>query len=303
MKRLFIIFLALFLILNTGCSSEKHMNESSVSESSGYIENQQGKTTTSQKENEPITDERNDEIVVNQKDDVPSKENVTENPDEGKDAQSDQTVEDTSEKPSVSKEESLPEPTEPNPLPNNELPVQHDPPKTVIDEPAENEEVSDPPKEPNASAQDTRAVANKVIEYINSYRTEQGVSGLTKLSGLTEYAEYRSRQLVSNFAHNTTDERAAATALKYGQYVDPTLYGMTGEPYYTANAREAIAQGGYVGTIDIVAKNLAQLVRNSAGHWNYVGNVDYIYIAVGVTYESGMWYCDIALTRTNIDNT
>lgn len=160
---------------------------------------------------------------------------------------------------------------------------------------------AEPPSEPeksHAEAEDTRAVADKVLEYINSFRTSSAV----KLPGLTSYAEYRSRQLLSNFAHDTNDERAAATALQYGEYVDPSVYGGSGEPYYRANANEAIAKAGYVGTVDEVAYRLATLVRNSAEHWCYIGSAEYGYIAVGVTYESGMWYCDIAVTAENTDN-
>ena len=149
-----------------------------------------------------------------------------------------------------------------------------------------------------AGAEDTRAVADKVLEYINSFRTSSAV----KLPGLTSYAEYRSRQLIRNFAHDTNDERAAATALQYGEYVDPSVYGGSGEPYYRANANEAIAKAGYVGTVDEVAYRLATLVRNSAEHWCYIGSAEYGYIAVGVTYESGMWYCDIAVAAENTDN-
>ena len=148
-----------------------------------------------------------------------------------------------------------------------------------------------------AGAEDARTVADKVLEYINSFRTSPAV----KLSGLTSYAEYRSRQLIRNFAHDTNDERAAATALQYGEYVDPSVYG-GGEPYYRANANEAIAKAGYVGTVDEVAYRLATLVRNSAEHWCYIGSAEYGYIAVGVTYESGMWYCDIAVAAENTDN-
>lgn len=160
------------------------------------------------------------------------------------------------------------------------------------------EEVPTVQEEPKATANDCKAVADKVLEYINSYRSTPA----TKLPGLTEYAEYRSRQLISNFAHDTFDERAAATALQYGTYIEPTLYGIEGEPYYAAGAREAIAKAGYVGTVDYVAEQLASLVKNSSGHWAYVGSGEYPYIAVGVTYESGMWYCDIAMARENTDN-
>lgn len=153
------------------------------------------------------------------------------------------------------------------------------------------------PAEPNAGASDTYAVAEKVLEYINQYRS----SPATRLSGLAGYAQYRSGQLVYNFAHDTNDQRAAATALQYGEYVDPALFGGSGEPYYRANAREAIAKAGYAGTVDEVAGKLASLVKNSPNHWNYIGSSDYSYIAVGVTYESGMWYCAITVTSENTD--
>lgn len=153
------------------------------------------------------------------------------------------------------------------------------------------------PTEPRAGKNDTAAVAQRVLEYINQYRS----SPATRLSGLTEYAQYRSRQLVSNFAHSTADQRAAATALQYGEYVDPSVFGGSGQPYYRANAREAIAKAGYVGTIDEVAMKLATLVKNSQNHWNYIGDSQYCYIAVGVTYESDMWYCAITVASENTD--
>lgn len=148
-----------------------------------------------------------------------------------------------------------------------------------------------------AGNNDTDAVAQKVLEYINGYRS----SPATMLSGLTEYAKYRSRQIVSNFAHDTADQRAAATALRYGEYVDPSVFGGSGQPYYRSNAREAIAKAGYVGTVDEVALKLANLVKNSTNHWKYIGDSQYCYIAVGVTYESGMWYCAVTVAAENTD--
>ena len=166
--------------------------------------------------------------------------------------------------------------------------------KTETTQPPAEETV---PTEPRAGKNDTAAVAQRVLEYINQYRS----SPATRLSGLTEYAQYRSRQLVSNFAHDTADQRAAATALQYGEYVDPSVFGGSGQPYYRANAREAIAKAGYVGTIDEVAMKLATLVKNSPNHWNYIGDSQYCYIAVGVTYESDMWYCAITVASENTD--
>lgn len=157
--------------------------------------------------------------------------------------------------------------------------------------------VPEMPKEPIAGASDTKAVAKKVLEHVNGFRHSPAVS----LIGLTGYAEYRSRQIVSNFAHDTNDQRAAATALRYGEYVDPSVFGGSGEPYYRANAREAIAKAGYTGTVDEIALKLATLIKNSPNHWNYIGSSEYSYIAVGVTYENGMWYCVITVAAENTD--
>lgn len=183
------------------------------------------------------------------------------------------------------------EPTKPQ-KPSENIPPATKPQESEPTTPAE-------PPAVNATASDADEIAEALVTYINAYRTEQGISAATRLSGLTGYAKYRSRQIISDFSHNTLDERDAATALSYGMYVDPSLYGMDGEPYYTACAGEAIAKAGYVGTVDYVAKSLAALIRNSSDHWSYVGSGDYRYIGVGITYESGMWYCDVALTREN----
>ena len=84
--------------------------------------------------------------------------------------------------------------------------------------------------------------------------------------------------------------------------MEPSLYGMTGEPYYTANARDAIGRAGYRGTVEYVAEQLALQFKNSAGHWAYVGDAKYRYIAVGVTYDGGMWYCDVSVALENTDD-
>ena len=150
---------------------------------------------------------------------------------------------------------------------------------------------------PNAAESDCDAIADKVTEYLNSYRN----SPAEKLTGLTGFAKYRSGQLVSNFAHDTADQRAAATALQYGTYIDPTLYGIGGDPYYEVAGMEAIAHGSYIGSVDEIAENFALQVYNSGSHWSYVGSGDYPYMGVGVSYRNGTWYCCIMVTRENTD--
>lgn len=280
MKQLLTILLVILLIVCTGCSSKNHFNENSVSDFSGNVESQQDSTNTSQKEtsnteSNPATTERSDDTTPKQE--VSTETSPPKNDNEVKSDKKNylQSVSGTTSSAEKLKEETTDSST--------------------------SSETSEPTI-PKATAADAKAIASKMVEYINAYRAEQGVSAAVVLPGLTKYAEYRSRQLVLNFAHDTVDEREAATALEYGEYIDPPLYGMTGEPYYTANAREAILKAGYTGTMDSIAERMALLTYNSKNHWNYVGNGKYCYIAIGITYESGLWYCDIAVSIKNTDN-
>ena len=165
-------------------------------------------------------------------------------------------------------------------------------------------ETDDPPKEeiiipPKPSAD---LVAQKVAEYINQFRTEQGDVTATVIPGLTEYCKYRCTQLKTNFAHDTADQRAAAEALQYGEYVDWSLYGIEGEEnYYTANVREAIGKGNWGGTADEIAYSIANGFRNSKGHWSYVGSSKYTYMAVGVMYDGYYWYVCVCMDSENTD--
>ena len=165
-------------------------------------------------------------------------------------------------------------------------------------------ETDDPPTEeiiipPKPSAE---IVAQKVAEYINQFRTEQGDVTATVIPGLTEYCKYRCTQLKTNFAHDTADQRAAAEALQYGEYVDWSLYGIEGEEnYYTANVREAIGKGNWGGTADEIAYSIANGFRNSKGHWSYVGSSKYTYMAVGAMYDGYYWYVCVCMDSENTD--
>lgn len=163
---------------------------------------------------------------------------------------------------------------------------------------APKEEIIIPPKP------DAKVVAERIVEYINQYRTEQGAATATILSGLTEYCELRAVQLITNFAHDTTDQRSAAAELQYGRYVDWSEYGIEGEgydDYYTAECREAIGKGNWGGTADEIANAVATGFRNSPNHWRYVGDGKYTYIGVGIIYHSATcrWYCCVCVSDIN----
>lgn len=157
--------------------------------------------------------------------------------------------------------------------------------------------VKDTPQIEKATAEDAKEIASLVVEYINENRNKNGVAVAEILVGLSEYAEYRSGQIVTNFTHDTFDERAAATALEYGKYTDPALFGVEGEPFYSAEASEAIVKTDYLGSKEQVANSIANLVIGSSSHWSYVGHADNKYIGVGITYDNGIWYCDIAVSK------
>ena len=160
-----------------------------------------------------------------------------------------------------------------------------------------------------ADSNDETWIEKRVIELFNEYRN----TPLKSLSGLSEYDKLRSVQLVTNFAHDTDDERKAATELKYGKYnkYEESKYDFeTGKviytgrilEYYEVPAMEAIGRGGILKrTPEQIALEIAQGFRNSAGHWSYLGSDEYRYIGCGVTIKDGNWYCCVSVAETNID--
>ena len=279
MRKMFVI-LVLLAILLSGCSvAESEVSDMAIQSSIDSV----SQTETEKTENNVVTsDEGAESTTVSNRDDIKTT-----------DAKAPEKQETESSK-EITEEETLPPQSSgsDNSVVNENTNDSHS--SQDIEIPTETEKQT-VPTSVRAGKEDTLEVAARVLHYINEFRDVPA----TYLSGLAEYAQYRSRQLISNFAHNTADQRAAATALQYGEYVDPSVFGGSGQPYYRANAREAIAKAGYVGTVDELAYKLASLVRNSPNHWNYIGSSEYTHIAVGVTYESDMWYCAIEVTTSN----
>ena len=162
----------------------------------------------------------------------------------------------------------------------------------------------EPPKEEEIyvgiqwSEVDPADIERLVIEKVNTYRIAQGDTAATMLPGLTEVARYRANELTTNFSH--TSPRDACGVLKYGEFVDMTLYGLTAEDsYYQGFNREAIGMGDWFGTAESMSDRIADGFHHSKGHWSYVGNSKYPYIAVGVTKANGKWYVCICMSEEN----
>ena len=164
--------------------------------------------------------------------------------------------------------------------------------------------IDEPPKAEKTYARiewpevDVSDIERLVIEKINAYRTAQGNTAATALLGLTEVARYRAKELTTNFSH--TDIRDVCKELKYGEFVDMTLYGMTAEDsYYQGYSREAIGMGEWFGTAESMSDRIADGFHHSKGHWSYIGNSKYPYIAVGVTKANDKWYVCICMSKEN----
>lgn len=173
-------------------------------------------------------------------------------------------------------------------------------PKTSSAAPSNTDTAQTPPETraetpANATAADTKAVADRVIYYLNRARANIGSGELKKLPRLTVYAEYRSSQLPSNFAHDISDWFAAAKATGYGRYTEMP----DGSGSYDIGAQEAIAMAGVVGSADKIGQCLAQIIIDSSRHWPYVGSDDMKYTGVGVTCVGDLWYTCIMVTATD----
>ena len=181
------------------------------------------------------------------------------------------------------------------PAESNQQAKQTEAPKPAEEKPqtpAPAEKLETPAETPTANE-----VARKTAEKINALRQAQGSPAATVLPGLGKVAAYRAEQLVTNFSHESDPD--ACTVLKYGEYVDMSDCGMPEASYYRGYNAEAAAKGNWTGTADEIADRIANGFKNSAGHWRYVGSAEYTYMAVGITYKGGTWYCCVCVSSQN----
>ena len=184
--------------------------------------------------------------------------------------------------------------------PNKTVSQIREQPKTSSAAPSKTDTAQTPPEikpetPASATAADTKAVTDRVIYHLNRARANIGSGELKKLPRLTGYAEYRSSQLPSNFAHDISDWFAAAKATGYGRYTEMP----DGSGSYDIGAQEAIAMAGIVGSADKIGQCLAQIIIESRRHWQYVGSDEMKYTGVGVTCVDDLWYTAIMVTATD----
>lgn len=260
MKRALLLSLAGLLVLSSGC--RKHGTDYTSSENTGDVSLVVSETTA---ESEMIS----------------SAENVSSEPcatvAQGSAAESSNIA-----KPNKTVSQVREQPKTSSAAPPNTNTAQT-PPETKPETPA------------NATSADTKAVADRVIYYLNRARANIGSGELKRMPRLTGYAEYRSSQLPSNFAHDISDWFAAAKATGYGRYTEMP----DGSGSYDIGAQEAIAMAGIVGSADKIGQCLAQIIIESHRHWQYVGSDEMKYTGVGVTCVDDLWYTCIMVTATD----
>lgn len=120
---------------------------------------------------------------------------------------------------------------------------------------------------------------------------------------MSQVAQYRASQLTWNYGHSTADKRAALAYYEYGRYIDATEFGDdASNSYWEADSAEAICAGFYGTDPETMGKRIADLIRNSSGHWSYISSSEYSYIGVGVEYREGSeygWYACVMVGSVN----
>lgn len=272
----------------------------SVSQTEGSDETKSEPTTSTREnsqENDPGKNESgkdsDDQSNTYQTEPVKPTDPPVTRPPESKPAETEpiQTQPKETEPPETTPKETVPKETEP---PATEPPATEAPTEPEQTEPEETE-----PAATEITYEFKRQVASYAAQYINAYRG----SPCTVLSGMSQVAQYRASQLTWNYGHSTSDKRAALAYYEYGRYIDATEFGDdASNSYWEADSAEAICAGFYGTDPEAMGKRIADLIRDSSGHWSYISSSEYSYIGVGVEYREGSqygWYCCVMVGSVN----
>lgn len=321
MKKLLAICLAVLILICVGCRSDNAIIEC---QSDPTVNTLLSQTDPEMNESEPVfyaqADEEPTAESVSQTE-PPATESTkppaTKHPEETKPSgNKSPAVSGSTSKPTVPTEGTEPaqteppqtRPTEPDPTvpsepeeltppitqPEETQPEEMTPPITQPEEP----EPTEPPS-PEITYEFKREVASYAAQYINQYRG----SACTVLPGMSQVAQYRAGQLTWNYGHSTADKREALAHFQYGRYVDATEFGDDpSNSYWDADSAEAICAGFYGTDPHAMGKKIADLIRDSSGHWSYISSSEYSYIGVGVEYREGSeygWYACVMVGSVN----
>ncbi len=162
-------------------------------------------------------------------------------------------------------------------------------------------------------------VVQKVCDLLNEHRINQGVSKRRLLPGLNKIAQFRVKQLSTDFSHEWTDEEGtvwdaaeyAAMHFKYGEYTkEPeTRYDASTDTIIeTGKVIESYSFGsdencgkGKVLNMDNekLAKYIVEGFKNSNSHWTSLMSEELKFDGIGLYIKNGNWYCCI---NSSIEN-
>ena len=139
---------------------------------------------------------------------------------------------------------------------------------------------------------DEDLLCERILYYINQYKNVDA----TSLPRMKQFAEMRAEQLASDFSHNEDDRRYAAEYLQYEKYVDLSHWNDPDITGYWQACSEAIGKSTNAGgSIDEMAKRVADMFYGSYDHWSYVGADDTVYISIGVYLDGPTMYTCAAI--------
>ena len=117
----------------------------------------------------------------------------------------------------------------------------------------------------------------RVLYWINYYRKEAGVPEVTISEVVNPYSQYRATQLVTNYAHDKDDQRAAADATHFGTHYEsakacpdtgwhPASHGEIISSGQAPRAKFSTTEDDIAETIDRYAKRIIDVFYNSPRH-------------------------------------
>lgn len=162
-----------------------------------------------------------------------------------------------------------------------------------------------------------REVEQVILAELNRYRVEAGQEPLVYLPVLSEVCQYRAYQIHQKSGqdvHSDADIREAFTRFKYGidaitreerlvdlipGYIPKEI--SPEENYWMTDGTEAVCSSNGVPWQTAEEKGIIVMesLRNSTGHWSYLGSDLYSYVGIGVYCGTNGIYTNIWVSDTN----
>ena len=120
--------------------------------------------------------------------------------------------------------------------------------------------------------------------------------------GVPPFEQIKPEHYKPAFMQGMEEQKAEVEAI-VNNADDATEFGDdASNSYWEADSAEAICGGFYGTDPEAMGKHIADLIRNSSGHWSYISSSEYKYMGVGVEYREGTeygWYACVMVGSVN----